>query len=116
MPPAVFAREYENAFDSFEARFFDADAIAAAFGGTLGPTPPIPPAIPTPSFPRSGICGENLMSYSSTDPSTWSRFAASIMAIDVVGYSRLIGEDEAETARAVSEHREAARPIVASRG
>jgi class 3 adenylate cyclase len=56
------------------------------------------------------------MSYSPTDPSTRSRFAASIMAIDVVGYSRLMGEDEAETARAVSEHREAARPIVASRG
>ena len=29
-------------------------------------------------------------------------------------YSRLMGEDEAGTARAVSERREAARPIVAS--
>jgi adenylate cyclase len=38
------------------------------------------------------------------------------MAIDVVGYSRLMGEDEAGTARAVREHREAARPIVASLG
>jgi TolB-like protein len=34
----------------------------------------------------------------------------------VVGYSRLMGEDEAGTARAVREHREAARPIVAGRG
>jgi class 3 adenylate cyclase len=38
------------------------------------------------------------------------------MAVDVVGYSRLMGEDEAGTARAVKEHREAARPIVAERG
>ena len=51
MPPAVFAREYENAFDSLEARFFDADAIAAAFGGTLGPTPPIPASDPYPIIP-----------------------------------------------------------------
>jgi hypothetical protein len=42
MPPSVFAREYENAFDSLEARFFDADAIAAAFGAVSSPTPPIP--------------------------------------------------------------------------
>ena len=41
MPPTVFAREYENAFDSLEARFFDADAIAAAFGAVVGPTPPL---------------------------------------------------------------------------
>ena len=38
------------------------------------------------------------------------------MAIDVVGYSRLMGEDEAGTARAVRGHREAAEPIVAGRG
>ena len=38
------------------------------------------------------------------------------MAADVVGYSRLMGEDEAGTARAVREHREAARPIVAGLG
>ena len=42
-----------------------------------------------------------------------TRKLAAIMAIDVVGYSRLMGEDEAGTARAVKEHREAARPIVA---
>jgi class 3 adenylate cyclase len=45
---------------------------------------------------------------------TETRKLAAIMAIDVVGYSRLMGEDEAGTARAVREHREAARPIVAS--
>ncbi len=43
------------------------------------------------------------------------RRLAAIMAIDVVGYSRLMGEDEAGTARAVREHREAAQPIVAGR-
>ena len=39
---------------------------------------------------------------------TENRRLAAIMAIDVVGYSRLMGEDEAGTARAVREHREAA--------
>jgi hypothetical protein len=53
MPPAVFAREYENVFDSLEARFFDADAIAAAFGGILGPTPPIPDGDPDPVVSRA---------------------------------------------------------------
>jgi adenylate cyclase len=38
------------------------------------------------------------------------------MAVDVVGYFRLMGEDEAGTARAVREHREAARPVVAGLG
>jgi TolB-like protein/class 3 adenylate cyclase len=47
---------------------------------------------------------------------TEARRLAAIMAIDVVGYSRLMGEDEAGTARAVREHREAALPIVAGRG
>jgi TolB-like protein/Tfp pilus assembly protein PilF len=45
-----------------------------------------------------------------------TRRLAAIMAIDVVGYSRLMGEDEAGTARAVREHREAARRIVAGLG
>ena len=44
---------------------------------------------------------------------TAARRLAAILAADVVGYSRLMGEDEAGTARAVREHREAARPIVA---
>src|SRR5471030_2660408 len=47
---------------------------------------------------------------------TAARRLAAILAADVVGYSRLMGDDEAGTARAVREHREAARPIVASRG
>src|SRR5271163_2875562 len=47
---------------------------------------------------------------------TATRRLAAIMAIDVVGYSRLMGEDEAGTALAVREHREAARPIVARLG
>ncbi|MBV8107146.1 MAG: hypothetical protein JO223_21475 [Hyphomicrobiales bacterium] len=45
-----------------------------------------------------------------------TRKLAAILAADVVGYSRLMGEDEAGTARAVSEHREAARPIIAGLG
>jgi TolB-like protein/class 3 adenylate cyclase len=42
-----------------------------------------------------------------------ARRLAAILAADIVGYSRLMGEDETGTARAVREHREAARPIVA---
>jgi TolB-like protein/class 3 adenylate cyclase/Tfp pilus assembly protein PilF len=45
---------------------------------------------------------------------TAARRLAAILAADVVGYSRLMGEDETGTARAVRDHREAARPIVAS--
>jgi TolB-like protein/class 3 adenylate cyclase len=45
-----------------------------------------------------------------------NRRLAAILAADVVGYSRLMGEDEAGTARAVAEHRDAARPIVAEYG
>jgi TolB-like protein/class 3 adenylate cyclase len=45
-----------------------------------------------------------------------TRKLAAILIADVVGYSRLMGEDEAGTARAVREHREAAHPIVARHG
>src|ERR1700693_5930515 len=45
-----------------------------------------------------------------------TRRLAAILAADVVGYSRLMGEDEAGTARAVREHRDAARPIIAGLG
>jgi adenylate cyclase len=41
-----------------------------------------------------------------------TRRLAAILALDVVGYSRLMGADEAGTARAAREHRRAARPIV----
>jgi TolB-like protein/class 3 adenylate cyclase len=47
---------------------------------------------------------------------TAARRLAAILAADVAGYSRLMGEDEAGTARAVREHRDAARPIVADHG
>ena len=42
------------------------------------------------------------------------RRLAAIMAIDVVGYSRLMGEDEVGTAQAVREQHETTRPIIAS--
>jgi adenylate cyclase len=45
-----------------------------------------------------------------------ARRLAAILAADVVGYSRLMGEDEAGTARLVRERREAATPIVRSFG
>ena len=64
MSPAAFAREYENVFDALESRFFDADAIAAMFGGVEGAAPPPSgpdpdpvvsrtPAFATPSFASS---------------------------------------------------------------
>ena len=43
---------------------------------------------------------------------TETRTLAAILAADVVGYSRLMGEDEAGAARAVRERRDAAAPIV----
>ena len=45
-----------------------------------------------------------------------ARRLAAILAADVVGYSRLMGEDEAGTANAVRERREAAQPTVADLG
>jgi TolB-like protein/class 3 adenylate cyclase/Tfp pilus assembly protein PilF len=44
------------------------------------------------------------------------RRLAAILAADVAGYSRLMGQDEAGTAQAVRESRDAATPIVASHG
>jgi adenylate cyclase len=41
-----------------------------------------------------------------------TRKLAAILAADVVGYSRMMGEDETGTARAVREHRQAAAPNV----
>src|SRR5208337_106769 len=43
---------------------------------------------------------------------TAARRLAAILAADVVGYSRLMGEDEAGTAKLVRERRDAATPIV----
>jgi TolB-like protein/class 3 adenylate cyclase len=48
--------------------------------------------------------------------STASRKLAAILAADIVGYSRLMGEDEAGTAKAVRDLRKAAAPIVAMHG
>jgi class 3 adenylate cyclase len=45
-----------------------------------------------------------------------ARKLAAILAADVVGYSRLMGEDEAGTAKAVRERREAATPIARAFG
>jgi adenylate cyclase len=47
---------------------------------------------------------------------TAARRLAAILAADVVGCSRLMGEDEAGTANAVRERRDAAQPIVANLG
>ncbi|HZZ25266.1 MAG TPA: adenylate/guanylate cyclase domain-containing protein [Roseiarcus sp.] len=47
---------------------------------------------------------------------TASRKLAAILAADVVGYSRMMGEDEAGTASLVLERREAAQPIIAAHG
>ncbi|HXZ18000.1 MAG TPA: adenylate/guanylate cyclase domain-containing protein, partial [Roseiarcus sp.] len=47
-----------------------------------------------------------------TKPLSGARKLAAILAADVAGYSRLMGEDEAGTAKIVRERREAATPIV----
>jgi adenylate cyclase len=47
---------------------------------------------------------------------TAPRRLAAILAADVAGYSRFMGEDEAGTARAVREHREPVTPIIRSHG
>ena len=50
------------------------------------------------------------------NPDRIERRLAAILAADVVGYSRLMGEDEAGTARALREHRAAADPLIAEHG
>ena len=45
-----------------------------------------------------------------------TRRLAAILAADVVGYSRLMGLDEAGTAQALRDHRAAANPIIAEHG
>jgi class 3 adenylate cyclase len=45
-----------------------------------------------------------------------SRRLAAVLAADVAGYSRLMGLDEAGTARALREHRVAADPLIAEQG
>ena len=45
---------------------------------------------------------------------TASRKLAAILAADVVGYSRMMGEDEAGAAALVRERRETVQPIIAA--
>src|SRR6516164_8438858 len=45
-----------------------------------------------------------------------ARKLAAILAADVVGYSRMMGEDEAGTASLVRERREAVLPVIAVHG
>jgi len=47
---------------------------------------------------------------------TSTRRLAAILAADVVGYSRLMGENETGTAQALREHRTAADPLIAQHG
>ena len=47
---------------------------------------------------------------------TTTRRLAAILAADVAGYSRMMGEDETGTATAVRKSREAAGPLIAERG
>src|SRR6516162_8048541 len=47
---------------------------------------------------------------------TASRKLAAILAADVVGYSRMMGEDEVGAATLVRERREAVQPIIAAHG
>jgi hypothetical protein len=43
--------------DSLESRFFDADAIAGAFGAVAGPTPPLADRDPDPVVSRAPAFG-----------------------------------------------------------
>ena len=47
---------------------------------------------------------------------TAARRLAAILAADVVGYSRLMGQDEAGNAKAVRQGHEASTPIIAGHG
>ncbi|MBV8400017.1 MAG: adenylate/guanylate cyclase domain-containing protein, partial [Acetobacteraceae bacterium] len=47
---------------------------------------------------------------------TATRRLAAILAADIVGYSRLMGADEAGTVQALREHRVAADPLIAEHG
>jgi class 3 adenylate cyclase/tetratricopeptide (TPR) repeat protein len=51
-----------------------------------------------------------------TDPTTVKRRLAAILAADIAGYSRLMGEDEAATVRDLKGHQAAVLPLVAEHG
>ena len=61
-------------------------------------------------FPPEGIVMAN------SKQGRIERKLAAVLAADVAGYSRLMGADEAGTARALREHRAAIDPVVASHG
>src|SRR5499426_1660961 len=44
------------------------------------------------------------------------RRLVAVLAADVAGYSRLMGQDEAGTAQALRQHRAAAEPLIAEHG
>src|SRR5256714_13188011 len=50
------------------------------------------------------------------EPASRKRKLAAILHADVVGYSRLMGEDEAGTHRALGELRRAVDPLIAAHG
>src|SRR5260370_38374109 len=50
------------------------------------------------------------------EPSSRKRKLAAILHADVVGFSRLMGEDEAGTHRALGELRRAVDPLIAAHG
>src|SRR5262245_50495566 len=60
---------------------------------------------------RSGHGGKAVASETRVE-----RRLAAVLAADVIGYSRLMGADEAGTAQALREHRVAADPVVAEHG
>src|SRR5215472_1614091 len=60
---------------------------------------------------RSGHGGKAVASETRVE-----RRLAAVLAADVVGYSRLMGADEAGTAQALREHRVAAGPVIAEHG
>src|SRR5215471_13350156 len=64
---------------------------------------------------RKVACFELIFAGKSSAGSTMTatRRLTAILAADVAGYSRLMGQDEAGTARALREHRVAANPLIA---
>jgi hypothetical protein len=53
----VFAREYDNQFDSLEQRFFDMGSVDNAFGAIEAPTPPVETANEDPVIHRAPAFG-----------------------------------------------------------
>src|SRR5262249_12779105 len=73
-----------------------------------------PPSTSGPSWCR--MVPEDTAMATPGHPGRVERRLAAILAADVAGYSRLMGADEAGTAKALREHRAAVDPIVAGHG